>query len=98
MPASLRKADETKTLFFPALVKMLMEVEEDEATWSTTDDGDENLATDPVSVAMSSLRRFAEDIGEKTILAAAQPVIADAIKQDNWKHRQTGYTVMGLIS
>ena len=34
MPASLRKIDETKTKFFPSLVKMLMEGENDLDTWA----------------------------------------------------------------
>jgi hypothetical protein len=29
MPASLRKAEETKTMLFPALIQMMTEVEED---------------------------------------------------------------------
>ena len=33
MPAPIRKAPELKTIFYPALTKMLMEVTEDDAEW-----------------------------------------------------------------
>ena len=33
MAAPIRKASETKTVFFPALVQMLMEVTADDAEW-----------------------------------------------------------------
>jgi len=33
MAAPIRKAPETKTVFFPALVQMLMEVTADDAEW-----------------------------------------------------------------
>jgi hypothetical protein len=41
MPASLRKIDETKTMFIPALVQMLTEVEEDMDTWAEQKDEEE---------------------------------------------------------
>lgn len=33
MPATLRKHEETKTMFIPALIQMLTEVEEDNNIW-----------------------------------------------------------------
>lgn len=36
MPASLRKIDETKSMFIPAIVQMMTEVEEDQETWAQT--------------------------------------------------------------
>ena len=80
MPAALRKIQETKTLFFPALVKMLMEDDRDDETWAEEVDDADKLATDPVSTASSSLQRFAADLGEKTTLAAVTPIIAELRK------------------
>lgn len=71
MPAALRKAPETTTKFFPALVQMLTEVEQDEAVWIETIDNKEMLGSDPFSTAVSSISRFATDIGEKKTLEAA---------------------------
>ena len=55
MPAALRKINETKTSFFPALVKMLMENEQDDETWANEIEDPDKLAIDPVSTASSSL-------------------------------------------
>jgi hypothetical protein len=38
MPASLRKLEETRNLFLPALVQMLTEVEEDNDVWAESTD------------------------------------------------------------
>lgn len=79
MPAALRKATETTTKFFPALVEMLTEVELDEAVWIETEENRENLGSDPFSTAVSSISRFASDLGEKKTLEAAQPLITKYI-------------------
>ena len=69
MPAPIRKAAETKTIFFPTLARMLMEVTEDDAEWLTEVEDVDKLASNPVSTASSSVSRLAEDLGEKTTLA-----------------------------
>ena len=68
MPAVLRKAPTTKTQFFPALVKMMMEVDQDDNAWASVDEESELVSKDPVSTAMSAISRLAEDLGEKTTL------------------------------
>lgn len=75
MAAPIRKAAETKTVLLPALVQMLMEVTTDEAEWLQEADDYENLGTNPVSTAQSSIYRLAADLGEKTTLACCQPII-----------------------
>lgn len=40
MPAAVRKADETKTLLFPALAQMMCEIEDTNEEWSSHDDDD----------------------------------------------------------
>lgn len=71
MPAALRKAPETKTLLFPALTSMLMEVQKNNAEWEECDESHENVGKDPVSTAMSAITRLSEDLGGKTTLECA---------------------------
>mmetsp|Transcript_31159 Transcript_31159/g.42325 ORF Transcript_31159/g.42325 Transcript_31159/m.42325 type:complete len:152 (-) Transcript_31159:2128-2583(-) len=75
MPAALRKTDECKTMLFPALAQMLTEVEQDDQVWAETTDEDESLAKDPANTAVSIIGRISNDLGEKTTLAACQPLI-----------------------
>lgn len=70
MPAALRKAPETSTTFFPALVKMLTEVEQDDETWNETVESQDNLGSDAFSTGVSAIQRFSKDIGEKKTLEA----------------------------
>lgn len=71
MPASLRKIDETKTMFLPALFQMLTEVEDDMNAWNETVDEKEVGNTDPFNTAVNAINRVANDLGEKTILAVS---------------------------
>ena len=48
MPAPIRKAAETKTVLFPALVQMLMEVTIDDAEWQQEVEDYQSLGTTPV--------------------------------------------------
>ena len=56
-------------MVFPALTRMLMEVELNSETWATSDEDPEMVSSDPVSTAMSSITRLANDLGEKATLA-----------------------------
>lgn len=87
MPASLRKAPETTTSFFPALVSMLTEVEEDDETWADEAENKDMLGSDPHSTAVQAISRFCRDIGEKKTLEAAQPLIGKCIQSQNWSER-----------
>jgi len=40
VPACLRKSEEVKTMFFPNLISMMMEVQEDYAQWASTPEED----------------------------------------------------------
>jgi hypothetical protein len=70
MPASLRKVEETKSMFLPALVQMLTEVEDDMDTWAeTTDEKEAEVGnTDPHNVAINAINCISTDLGEKTVL------------------------------
>ena len=96
VPASLRKIDETKTMFLTGLARMLTEVETDFDTWSTTED-DAN-STDPYNTAINAINRLALDLGEKTVLPVATALIQEMVKSADWKQRQAAYMLMGLIS
>lgn len=84
MPASLRKIDETKTMFIPALVQMLTQVEEDMEVWATTNEDKENSSTDPFNTAVNAINRISTDLGEKTIMAPCSAIIQTCIKSANW--------------
>lgn len=58
---------------------MLMEVDENEETWATTEEDVEMVNSDPVSTAMSSIARLSNDLGEKTIMACSQNLILECI-------------------
>ena len=83
MPAPIRKAAETKTIFIPALARMLMEVTEDQAEWLEEAEDLDNLASNPVSTAASSIQRLSMDLGEKTTLVCCQPIIAECVRSDS---------------
>ena len=83
MPAPIRKAAETKTILFPALVKMLMEITTDEAEWLEEVDDQDKLSSNPASTGASAISRLSEDLGEKMTLACCQPIIAECVASDN---------------
>lgn len=80
MAAPIRKAPETKSVLFPALVQMLMEVTTDEAEWQEEAEDYQYLGTNPVSTAQSSIMRLAADLGEKTTLVCCQPIITECVR------------------
>lgn len=100
MPASLRKVEETKSMFLPALVQMLTEVEEDMQTWAESTDEKEAVVgnTDPHNVAINAINCISTDLGEKTILMPFSALIQNCIRNQKWQERQAGYMVMGLIA
>ena len=98
MPAPIRKAAETKTILFPALVKMLMEITTDEAEWLEEVDDQDKLNSTPASTGASAISRLSEDLGEKMTLACCQPIIAECVASDNALQRQAGYMMVGLIA
>ena len=100
MPASLRKLDETRTLFLPALVQMLTEVEEDNDVWAeSTDEKQAEVGnTDPHNVAINAINCISNDLGEKVVMTPFFAIIQNCIKSAKWQERQAGYMLMGLIA
>lgn len=96
-PASLRKIEETKTMFFPALIQMLTEVDDDLQEWAETKEEGET-ASDAYNVAIQGINRLCSELGEKTVMGTCSPIIQQFVKSANWKERQAGYLLMGLIA
>ena len=86
MPASLRKLEETRTQFLPALVQMLTEVEEDNDVWAeSTDEKQAEVGnTDPHNVAINAINCISNDLGEKTVMAPFSALIQTCIKSAKW--------------
>ena len=97
-PASLRKVTEAKTLFFPALVQMLAECEEDDETWMASTEGEDGTGNDVHSAAIGAIARFSFDMKETFMLEASTPVFGASLTHADWKVRQAGYMAFGLIA
>lgn len=98
MPAALRKADETKTMLFPALIQMMTEVEEDMDTWAASQEEKVVGQTDPFNTAVNAINTLSNCLQEKTVLAGTTTLIQKCLTSGNWKERQAGYMTMGLIA
>ena len=88
MAGILRKhPDDLKTNFFPALAKMMSEIEnaDDIEAWYKEEDTELQSKNDPASVAADSLQRISVFIGEKTTLACSTELIKVALGSTDWK-------------
>lgn len=77
---------------------MLMEVEMDDKEWETAQDDQDNLGKDAYSTAVNSLTRLCEDIGGRTTLECAQPLLGQTVPSSEWVKQQAGYILLGIIS
>lgn len=77
---------------------MLMEVDEDDKEWAEAIHEDEVSDQSAHSTAMGALVRLAEDIGEKSTLACAQPIIAECLNSTEWVKRFAGYELYSVIA
>ncbi len=94
----MRKIDETKTMFLPALANMLTEVDADMEAWAETTEEKETGSTDPYHTAVSAIDRIAIELGEKTVLPVFSMFIQQTVKSTEWQQRQAAYMTMGLIA
>jgi hypothetical protein len=99
-PAMVRKIENVKTEFFPALFEMITEVtfEDDLEEWSKEKEEEDIVRTDPHAVAREALIRFARQMGETTTIEASSELIKQNIVSDDWKRRQAGYYYLGYIA
>lgn len=100
MPASLRKIEETKSMLLPAFVQMLTEVDDDLNVWGETPEEKEGASgnTEPYHVAINAINCISNDLGEKNIMLPCSALIQQCRQSANWKERQAGYMLLGLIA
>lgn len=101
-PALLRRTEEVQTRFYPALFKMMAEVElpedDEQEEWLTRIEQDDLSKVDVHTVSKINLGRFSKAIGEKVTLAATSELIKEAITHPDWKVRVAGYFFLGFLS
>lgn len=95
----VRKLEEVKTQFFPALLQMMAEVEHKDnlAAW-TADEADDTTKIDPSSSASSAVSRLAEALGGKATIALCDTHIMGYMKSEDWTHRYAGVYAIGMIA
>lgn len=98
VPATLRKVVEVKTEFFPALISMLTECDDEIDAWAEAVEGEDGIGNDAHSAAVSAINRLALDMKEKFTLEACGPLIEQCIANADWKTRQAGFMTFGLIA
>jgi hypothetical protein len=62
IPATVRKEAGIKTDFFPALIQMVTECEEDMDTWTETVDDEFGVGNDIYSAGVSSIERLSKQM------------------------------------
>ena len=106
VPATLRKIPAMKSEFVPALVQLVTECEEDMEEWAQSVDDEFGTANTVYATGVTSIERLSLNMKEKFTLEAFGPLIqqcqtgkvsADQ-KESNWKIKQAGYLVPGLIA
>ena len=99
-PGIVRKLDNVKTQFYPALFQMITEVpfEDDLEEWANEKEEEDITRTDPHAVAREALMRFSRIIGENVTIEASSELIKAAITNEDWKKRQAGYFYLGYIA
>lgn len=73
-------------MFFPALIQMLTEVDDDIKEWAESQEEGET-ASDAHHVAIQGINRLASELGEKTVMLTCTPIIQQLVRSANWKDR-----------
>jgi len=76
-----------KTKFFPALVKMLTEVEEDNDVWTENMDEEDGTGSDVHSAAFMAISRLSIEMKENFMVDACKPIFAESFTHADWKVR-----------
>jgi importin-5 len=101
-PALMRKSDEVRTQFVPAMFRCLTEVElpedDEQEEWLNRVEEDEQSKSDIYTVTKINVARFAQAVNEKTILACSNEIIKDAITNPDWRVRVAGYSFLGFLA
>ena len=99
-PAMVRKIENVKTQFYPALFEMITEVPfaDDLKAWAEENEEEVVTRTDPHGVAREALIRFARIIGEQVTIEASSELIKQGIIDSDWKRKQAAYYFLGYIA
>ena len=87
MPAVLRKVEQVKSVFWPALIQLLARCEDDSDAWEASLEDEAGTKSDAYSTAVSSISRLAVQLKEKHTLAASTGLIAECMGHEDWKAR-----------
>lgn len=77
---------------------MMTEVEDDQEEWANQIEEKDTNQNDPYNTAVMAVNRLSEDLGEKNCLVTFTGLVQVCVKSSDWKQRQAGYMLMGLIS
>lgn len=96
--SEIRKLAEVKTMFFPALLNMMTEVDhkDDLAAW-TSDEEDEIAKTDAANTGSNAIARLASVLGGKATIALTDAHIMGYLKSPEWTHRCAGILCIGAV-
>lgn len=101
-PALIRKCDEAKTMFIPALFRCLTEVElpedDEQEEWLAQVEEDDASKSDVHTVTKLIVARFSSAVQEKTILLSSNEIIKEAITNPDWRVRVAGYSFLGYLA
>jgi len=97
--SEIRKLAEIKTMFFPALLQMMTELDhKDNIEAWTNDEENEITKIDPASSAATAVSRIAEIMGSKATIALTDTHIASFMKSADWTQRYAGVLCLGIVS
>jgi hypothetical protein len=98
VPATVRKEALVKSDFFPALIQMVTECEEDMDAWTESVADEFGTGNGVYSAGVASIERLSNQMKHAVTLEACGPVISQCLAHQDWKIRQAGYLTSGLIS
>lgn len=98
MPAMMRKAPEMKSEFFPAIVQLVTECEEDTEVWAKSTDDELGTGSDAYSTGVSAIARLSLQMKEKFTIDASASLIQSCLAHADWNVRQAGFMTFGLIA
>lgn len=87
VPATVRKEPLVKSEFFPALIQMVTECEEDMDAWTESVDDELGAGNGVYSAGVASIERLSSQMKQGVTLEACGPVISQCLSHEDWKIR-----------
>ena len=94
----MRKVPEMKSEFFPAILKLVTECEEDMDVWIQTLEDEQGTGSDAYSTGVNAIARLSVQMKEKFTIDACSSLVESCLSQADWKVRQAGFIAFGLIA